>query len=657
MNKRSIYFKLLTAVLCTTFLYGCGSGNSTPQTNNGSQTAVTEVSTSSIIGDKDISTVIGEMVTYDNEDSYNDWKSENPNYIELNGTKASIKGSGAEAKDSKITITKAGVYVVSGKLDNGQIIVDVQDKETVRLVLNGVEINSSDNAPIYVKNAEKTIISLEEGKENLISDGEKYVLSDASTDEPNAAIFSKGNLVINGKGKLTVHGNYNNGITSKDDLKVTGGDIQINSADDGMLGRDIVAVKEANITIEAGGDGIKATNDTDSSKGLIAIEAGAFNIKAESDGIQAETYVLIKDGSFDITSGGGSANGISKSGGDNQDQWGGKDDNATASTEEAESQSTKAIKASIDIAIGGGTINIDSADDAVHSNNNVTIEGGDISVTSGDDGIHADASIVAKGGKINITESYEGIESAVITVSDGEIHVTASDDGFNVAGGNDGSSTNGRPGENNFESSGNNKLIINGGYIVVNSGGDGLDSNGSIQMSNGTAVVNGPTANNNAALDYNGTFEMTGGFLISAGSSGMAQATSEESSQYSIAMTYPQIQQEGTVVHLEDSKGNTVATFAPEKEYQTVVISSPDLKKGTAYTLYSGGSSTGSEADGLYNGGKYQGGTKIVDFTISNSVTWLNESGVTTARSSHPGPGGMGGGKRTRPEGTPQQRN
>lgn len=161
-------------------------------------------------------------------------------------------------------------------------------------------------------------------------------------------------------------------------------------------------------------------------------------------------------------------------------------------------------------------------------------------------------------------------------------------------------------------------------------------------------IVNGPTANNNGTLDYDGAFEMNGGFLAAAGSSGMAQAPSEDSKQYSIIMNYPQTQQAGTLVHLEDSKGNTVATLAPSKNYQTIVISSPNLKKDSTYTLYSGGTSSGSVSNGLYDDGKYQGGTKVVQFEITNPVTWLSESGVTEARSGHPGgPGGRG----NRPEG------
>lgn len=100
-----------------------------------------------------------------------------------------------------MTINSDGVNVISGKLDDGQIIVDIKDKGVARLVLNGAEIKCSDNAPICVKNAGKTIVSLEEGTENSIIDGEKYVLDDASTDEPNSAIYSKDNLSVNGTKK------------------------------------------------------------------------------------------------------------------------------------------------------------------------------------------------------------------------------------------------------------------------------------------------------------------------------------------------------------------------------------------------------------------------------------------------------------------------
>lgn len=646
MNKKSIYFKILPALLCTTLLYSCTT-NSTSETNEDSQTIVMDGAETVVVNNT--STSLSDVVTYDEDDYYTDWKNENPNYIKLSGISATIEGSGAEVSNNKVTITAAGVYVISGKLDNGQIIVDSQDEGTVRIVLNGVEINCNDSAPIYVKSAGKAVVSLVEGTENTITDGATYVLEDETTGEPNSALFSKADLTINGAGKLTVNGNYNNGITSKDDLKITGGTIVIKSTDDGLMGKDIVAVNGGNITINAGGDGIKSTNDTEEGKGIVAIEGGTFNITSAADGIQAKTSVLVTAGDFTINSGGGSANAPVRAQ-EEMGPWGGGNAavQTTETTEtEEESQSAKAIKSSSDITISGGTFNIDSADDAIHSNNSVTIDGGDITITSGDDGIHSDTVLTINDGKINITKSYEGIESAKVIVAGGDIHVVASDDGMNAGGGNDGSAVNGRPGENSFSATGDYSLNINGGYLVVDATGDGLDANGSIYMTDGTVIVNGPTGDGNGALDYDGVFEMSGGFLVSAGSSGMAQAPSDTSSQYSIIMKYPQVQSAGTLVHLEDSEGNTIDTFAPSKDYQSVVITSPEIKNGGTYTLYSGGTSTGTNTDGLYKDGEYKDGTEVVSFITSSSVTWLNESGVTEAQASH----SMGGG-RARPERT-----
>lgn len=627
---KSNLIKVTASLMCTAFLFACSNGTDTVKNN--SQKQAESLST---IGNKDIADVIKDKATYADEDFYSDWQSENPTSIQLNGTDASFEGDGGVMiNDQIITIRTSGVYSLSGKLEDGQIIIDAEDKGTVRLILNGVEINSATSAPIYVKKAEKTVISLQKGTENYLSDGEKYVLEDSSSDEPNAALFSKDNLTINGTGKLVVHANYNNGITSKDELRITGGNIEIEAADDGLMGRDLLAIKEGNIAIKAGGDGMKSTNDKDASKAVIAIEGGKFNIEAAKDGIQAETSLLVADGDFTVFSGGGSPESIATNEGNRPGPGQDMTTTNTAATE-TESESTKGLKAEVEVAIGGGSFAIDSLDDAVHSNNSVTITGGELKIASGDDGIHADAAILTKGGNIDISKSYEGVESKVITIADGNIHLKASDDGINIGGGNDGS------GMDMQSDSEDNLLSINGGYVYVNSEGDGLDSNGSISMTAGTVIVSGPTTNNNGSLDYDQSFEMSGGLLIAAGSSGMVQAVSEESTQNAILMSYSETQAAGTVAHLEDSKGNTVVTFAPEKDYQSIFISSPKLTKDTSYTLSSAGTSTGSETDGLYKEADYQGGAKVVEFKISDIITWVDESGVTTAKSS--GPGGQGG--------------
>lgn len=605
------------ALLCmATVLAACNGDSSAPPSSapaDSGAVSAAAVNTTNAAGEP-------EKAAYKDSDYATDWTQENPVYIKLNGTAATIEGTGAKAKDKSVAITSPGTYVVSGTWEDGQITVEVADTEKVRLVLNGADLTNKSGAALYIKEADKVTIVLQEGTTNKISDGANYAAAGTSDDEPNAAVYSKADLTLTGTGSLIVRGNYNDGLTSKDDLKITGGTIEIHAVDDGLLGRDLVAVKGGTIAIEAGGDGIKTTNDTDASKGSIAIEGGSFRIKAGSDGLQSAAAIRIDGGTYDIVAGGGSANGAVRTGNERPGSWGGL--NTAQQTAADDSPSTKGIKAAKTILVTSGTLTIDSSDDAVHSNGTIAVAGGELRITSGDDGIHADTSIAITGGSIDIAKSYEGIESSEITITDGIIRLVASDDGINIAGGNDGSSVGGRPGQNNFTAASQGKLVIRGGSLTVDAAGDGLDSNGSIDMTGGTVIVNGPTSSGNGALDYDGTFTISGGTLIAAGSAGMAMAPSEQSAGLSVLMTFSQTKKAGTVVELKDSSGNVIVSATPSKAYQTVVFSSPALKQDTAYTLYAGG-------------------TKIVDFNISGSVTWLNESGVTSGRSA--GPGGAGG--------------
>ncbi len=572
-----------------------------------------------------------EEVSYSEDDYYIKWSEEEVNKINLMGDSIDFQGRGASINGSTITISSTGDYLVEGNLTDGQIIINTEEKGTVRLILKGVNISSKTSAAIYSVKADKTVISLENGTENFISDGENYVYSSDSTDEPNAAIFSKDDLTINGSGKLTLQSNFNNGITSKDNLVITGGTFVINSKDDGLMGRDGVVIKSGDFTIESQGDGIKATNDTEESKGYIVIEGGVFNIAAGADGLQAETSLFIKEGEFSITTGGGSVNSSYGKNSSPWGKWGGGDD-----TEE-ESSSAKAIKAKSIIKIAGGSFVIDSSDDAIHSNDSIIIASGNISISSGDDGIHADGTLNIEDGEVIIKQSYEGLESSNMTINGGTIKVTAADDGINIAGGNDNSSLGGRPGQNSFSSTSSNALNINGGYIVVDATGDGLDANGSIYIKDGTVLVNGPVNNGNGALDYDGVFDIKGGILIAAGSTGMAQSPSTSSTQSSIAYSFSQVQSSGTITALLDEKGQEIVAFAPSKQYQSIIISLPGLEEGKNYTISSGGKSKAESEDGLYQIGEYEGGTDVTTITISGAV-----SGNAGGQGGFPGGGNKG---------------
>jgi hypothetical protein len=218
-------------------------------------------------------------ISYDSEDLETAVDSTAATSISLAGDTISVAGDGAVVNGSSVSITAAGTYTLSGTLNNGQIFVETDDEDPVVLILNGVNITNATSAPIYVSNADKVVITLAEGTENVVTDGDSYLFADAAaTDaasaEPNATIFSKADLTINGSGSLTVNANYNNGIVSKDDLKIVSGAITVNAVNDGIKGRDSIAVKDGTITINAGGDGMQANNDEDAEQGYIVIEGG-----------------------------------------------------------------------------------------------------------------------------------------------------------------------------------------------------------------------------------------------------------------------------------------------------------------------------------------------------------------------------------------------
>lgn len=510
--------------------------------------------------------------------------------IVLNGNSITINGDGATADDSTVTITDAGTYRISGSLNDGQIIVNSEDSKKIQLLFNGVNVNCSYNAPIYIKQAEKTIIILEDNTENYISDGDEYT---SDEEDANAAIFSKDDLSISGIGILTVKGNYNDGITSKDGLIINSGTVIVNSVDDGIRGKDYIIINNANLTLNVEGDGLKSDNDSDEDKGFITIKNIKATIISTGDAMQAETNILISYGEFTITSGGGN--------------------NANLSSD----ASAKGIKAGTNIAIVDGVFNVDSADDGIHSNNSILINSGNFEISSGDDGIHSDEVLEINGGIINVTKSYEGIESADITINDGTIHIVSTDDGLNVAGGSDSSGFGG-----GF-SAGNYRLYINGGYIVVDATGDGIDVNGSIEMTDGTVIVNGPASGANGPLDYDGYFKLTGGFLVAVGTSQMSQTIGNSSTQYGVLATFS-TQPSEQMVNVQISNGTTIFSFVPTKPYQSIAFSSSKLEKGGAYDIYFGGSSTGENTDGLYLDGTYTAGTRNSSFTISSIVTNVN---------------------------------
>ena len=479
------------------------------------------------------------------------WDSSSVIPVVLDGSSITVNSSGATVSGSKLTITKAGNYSFSGTLSDGQIVVNTTDEETVRLILNGVNINSSASAPVYIKSAKKTVIVLAENTTNKLTDGTSYTYDVVADEEPNATVFSKSDLTIYGSGSLTVAGNFNDAISTKDGLIIKSGTLLVTAADDGIRGKDYLVVKGGNITVTAGGDGLKSDNADDSDKGYISIETGTIAITSGGDAIGAETDVLIKSGQFNLTSGGGSSKTI------------------------ASTLSAKAIKGLASVVIDDGTFTINSADDALHSNGSVAVNGGTFAISTADDAVHADVALGISGGNILISKCYEGLESKVITINKGEIRLTASDDGINGSEGT--SSTGGMGGGFSGQSSGNAYFYMNGGYVFVNAGGDGIDINGSVAMTGGTLIVNGPTDSGNGPLDYDGTFNISGGTVLAVGSSGMAMIPGSSSTQCSVLLNLSSAKTAGTLVVFRPAMERNCLLLPLQKNISQLLIRHPKL--------------------------------------------------------------------------------
>ena len=602
-----IAFSMLLSILT-----GCGdkdanginssTGNSSSSTADG--TAGNGSGSAAEAAEVDFSQTDADMFT--NRDYNADYDESSSVSIQLNGDSAQASSNSVQISGSTITITEEATYVISGTLSDGMIIVNATDTAKLQLVLDGVSINSAASAPLYILEADKVVVTLADGTENTLSNGGTFTAIDENNID--AVIFSKQDLTLNGSGSLTVTSPAGHGIVCKDDLVITGGVYAITSASHGLDANDSVRITgETSLTVDAGKDGIHAENNDDASLGFVYISAGTLKMEAEGDGISAGSYMQITDGAFDILAGGGSENGTKES----SDSWGGfrggkGPGQSFSSSETATSDSTsmKGLKAAGSILVSGGTITIDSADDAVHSDVSVTINGGSFELASGDDAVHAEETLIITAGKINITKSYEGLEALDIDVRGGDITLIASDDGLNAAGGTDSSGTTGGrdgmfggPGGmgGGMSSASNGSIKISGGTLHINASGDGIDANGSLTVSGGYTVVTGPTQGDTATLDYDTSAVITGGTFIGTGGAGMAQTFSD--SEQGVLSVSVGNQAAGTKITLTDSDGNELITCTPEMSFGVVILSSPDIVSGETYTITIGSVSGSFEAD------------------------------------------------------------
>ena len=548
--------------------------------------------------------------------------------ITLNKTTATVSGSGVKADGSTITITEEGVYIVSGTLEDGQIIVDASDSDKVQIVLDGVNINCETNAAIYVREADKVFITLAENSSNTLGGGNEYTQIDDNT--VDGVIFSKSDLVCNGTGSLTIEADYKHGIVSKDDLVITGGTYKITAADNGITAKDQLKILDGSFDIDAANSAVKAKNADNAELGNIYIAGGIFTIEAEQDGFHATGSIVVDDGTITVNSG---------------------DDG---------------FHAELDTIIRGGTILVEKSNEGLEGKR-VVVNGGDITVNASDDGINAansgdDGANAANSGDDGANAANSG-DGGVNAANSGDDGANATNPGANAAGSGDDDSNaassnndssaavnsgddssisgaadgkeppqmppdtengsdmqpsqdfdpeNAPSGGNapqNFDpgnapsdgdapqmmqggpgGGGNSELYIKitGGTLTVSADGDGLDSNGGLLVTGGTTIVYGPTSDGDSALDYDGSAIVSGGILAAIGSAGMVESFDEASTQPVITYYCTETQSADTTITLTDSDGSALFTVTPEKAYASIVLTCPEMKLDATYTLAAG---------------------------------------------------------------------
>lgn len=564
------------------------------------------------------------------------------------------------------TITTSSEISVSGESDSGQIIVNVdktaEPEGLVTLNLEGLTLSNSSAAPIYVEAiGDEAVISAKNGTTNTISDGtshtDTYTDSEGNVEAVNGAIFSRDDLKLKGKGTLIVNGNTEDGIVCKNDLKLWNGSITVNAVDDGIRGNDSVRIGDPddtdysnlNITVNTnngstGGDGIKS-NSTETDKGYITINGGTVNINSYSDGIQAEQAFTMNGGDLTIYTYQGSSYGGSSTSSGNPGWGGGMGNQGNTNSTDVSAKGIKAVglydstgttyQSGGNLTINGGTLNIDSSDDCLHCAGTMDLLGGTMTLASGDDGMHSDTTlnIGAPDGEydtpcIDITKSYEGVEAVDITLNSGSVMITSSDDGYNAAGGTDGSGNTGNGGwgqggwGGGMSSGGNQTLTINGGYTYVNAGGDGLDSNGTLTVNGGYVFVS-QTGGGNSPIDCDTTWNYNGGIVIAGGNSDMFHESIPASYSF---LTTTSIQA-GTAVTFTDSNGTVLATMTFANASAEMVMCAPD----SSVTCYTGGTVSGATyfATSTANtnmkagwGGTISGGTTVSQSSGGNQGGW-----------------------------------
>lgn len=489
--------------------------------------------------EKNITSENATVVSMDVADMFSDRDMENE-YEEsectmINLEKESIEGSGAKVTSEGITITEEGEYILTGTYKNKQITVEAADDAKVRLILKDAVIDNEKGAAIYVKSADKVFITLADGTVNTVSGVTQTISVDEETD---AAIYSKSDLTVNGEGSLSIKCSDGKGIVSKDDLKITSGNINIESSDHALSGKDSVRIAGGTFKLKTGEDGIHSGNDEDPEKGYVYIADGNIEIDASDDGIHGETKTVIAGGIINIIN------------------------------------SEEGIEGAV-VEIAGGEINVNSNDDGINAS-----DGSGSSEFGGFKQGDFDPSQFN-----NFNETMD--KPFQFNEMPPEGFIENSGGNHKKQGFENGITGIGTENDSSIDLTQSVFVLISGGEINVNAQGDGIDSNGSFYVTGGNVYVSGPENAGNGAIDYNSKAVITGGSFIAVGSDGMAMNFTG-STQGSVLISLSENHFQGEEIIVKDEDSNVILRYTPQSKYKSILLSSEDLKEGSTYTITAG---------------------------------------------------------------------
>ena len=510
------------------------------------------------------------------------WEEDGATKISLSDDGCAVDGAGAVADGTTVTITAGGTYVLTGQMSAGQVVVNA-DGEKVQLVLDGASVTSTDSAAILVRAAKKVWLTLADGTQNKLATSGSFAEDDEYSID--GAVWCKSDLTINGTGALTVSSAKGHGIVCKDELALVSGDVEVEAARHAVQAQDAACVVAGTWSLTAGTDGIHCGDDDDAEKGSVLIVGGTVSIDAASDGVDAANV----------------------------------------------------------LEVDGGEVTVSAGDDGLHSERALQVDGGTVTVTKSYEGLEG-STVIVNGGVIDVTSSDDGVNAAGDPTGDSSAEATAGQPEDPMGGGrapagdgrapedadaqaptstgqvpagsggqvpadaggqapgaggqapaDAGGQAPGAGGDMDYDSTA--QVTINGGKLTIQAGGDGIDSNGDLTVTGGETYVFGPASDGDGSLDFAGAGTITGGVVMCAGSSGMAQNFGDASTQGSMLVSASG--QAGDAIQLVDEDENVVASCEARTSYSCVLVSAPGVESGKTYTLSCGDASSEITMDGL----------------------------------------------------------